>query len=177
MRVSNLHHETAIQHLLIVQEIEPKTWNKITKKIEGANTIKHIQKNSFTCPKELPYMFEDWKEYALYLAEKLIPEEEFRNKLYKRIETNSMFDQESSFKDFWKTIINTILSSDFDFTKLGNYIISAECDTFRRVIKNPNGKNKEKHKWIRSMLRSTKYLTTEQKIEVINYFKNENNKK
>ena len=177
MRVSNLHHETAIQSLMMVQEIEPETWNKVAKKIEGANTIKHIQKNSFACPKELPYMFEDWKEYALYLSEKLIPEEEFRNKLYKKIESNIIFDQETSFRDFWKAIINTILSSDFDFTKLHNYTISAYADTYRRVIKNPNGKNKEKYKWIRSMLKSTKYLTTEQKMQVINYFKNENNKK
>ena len=78
MRVSNLHHETAIQSLVIVQELEPDTWNKVSKKIEGANTIKHLQKESFTCPKELPYMFSEWKEYALHLADNLIPDEKHR---------------------------------------------------------------------------------------------------
>ena len=29
MRISNLHHETAIQNLLLIQEIEPNTWNRI----------------------------------------------------------------------------------------------------------------------------------------------------
>lgn len=175
MRISNLHHETAIQSLLIVQEIEPDTWNRVAKKIEGANTIKHIQKESFRCPKELPYMFKDWKEYAFHLAENLIPEEEFRNKLYKQIERTSIFDQETSFVGYWKVIINTILSSDFDFTKLKNYTISGDCDTLRRMIKNPKGKSKEKFVWKRTMLKSTKYLTTEQKQELVNYFKNGRN--
>ena len=34
MRVSNLHHETALKSLTLVQEIEPETWNKVAKKIE-----------------------------------------------------------------------------------------------------------------------------------------------
>ena len=177
MRVSNLHHETAIQSLILVQEIEPDTWNKVAKKIEGANTIKHIHRNSFACPRELPYMFETWKEYALHLAENLIPEQQYKDMLYKKLERTSMFDSELSGTDYWKVIINTVLSSDFDFTKLQNYLMSGACDTLRRVTKNPKGENKEKFKWLTPMLKSTKYLTTEQKTEIINYFKNERTKK
>ncbi len=177
MRVSNLHHETAIQSLLIVQEIEPATWNKVAKKIEGANTIKHIQNNAFRCPKALPYMFADWKEYALHLAKYLITEDKYRDMLFVKIEKSSIFHAEKSATDYWKVIINTILSSDFDFTKLQNYMMSGACDTYRRYIKNPKGENKEKYVWLTPMLKSTKYLTTEQKTEIIKYFQNERLKK
>lgn len=177
MRVSNLHHETAIQSLLIVQELEPETWNKVAKKIEGANTIKHMQKESFTCPKELPYMFKDWKEYALHLAKNLIPEKKHLESLYKKIEETKLFHMEASAKDYWRIIINTILSSDFDFTKLVNFKMSSHCDTLRRYIKNPQGKNKEKYQWIKPMRYSTKYLNNKQKLEILDYFINESNKK
>lgn len=177
MRVSNLHHETAIQSLLLVQKIEPETWNKVSDKIEGANTIKHIQKNSFKCPKNLPYMFEDWKEYALHLAKNLIPEKKYEDILYKKIEQSSIFHAELSATDYWKVIINTILSSDFDFTKLQNYMMSGPCDTFRRYTRNPRGENKEKYVWLAPMLKSTKYLTTENKTEIIKFFQDERLKK
>ena len=121
MRISNLHHETAVQALLLVQEIEPKTWNRVAKKIEGANTIKHIQRDSFRCPKELPYMFESWKEYANHLAKNLIFEEEHTLLLNKMIKRNNIFSEGKPANSFWKVIINTILSSDFDFTKLKNF--------------------------------------------------------
>lgn len=170
MRVSNLHHETAIQSLLIVQEIEPKTWNKVAKKIEGANTIKHIESSSFKCPKELPYMFDTWKDYATHLKNNLIPDETHKEQLNKKIEKNSFLNEQ---KEFWKVIINTILSSDFDFTKLQNYLMSGSVDTLRRFVCNPNGENKTKKIWLRNMLKSTKYLTSEQKNILIKYFQNE----
>lgn len=44
-------------------------------------------------------------------------------------------------------------------------MISGEVDTYRRV--------KTNKKYLLGMLKSTKYLTTEEKQKVINYFKNE----
>lgn len=123
MRISNLHHETAIQVLLLVQEIEPKTWNKVTKRITGANTIKHLKNKSFQCPKELPYMFKDWEEYALYLIENLVNLEENKNKINKIIEKDRKVycGNENMKKKYYKVIINTILSADWDFTKIQNF--------------------------------------------------------
>ena len=74
MRISNLHHETAIQDLLRVQEIEPETWVRVADRIAGANTIKHLRSSSFTCPAELPYMFRSWEEYAEHLIENIVQE-------------------------------------------------------------------------------------------------------
>lgn len=171
MRISNLHHETALKSLTLVQEIEPETWNKIAKKIDGANTIKHIQKNSFTCPKELPYMFEDWKEYALHLADNLIFEDNLKDLLKRKLESQIFYDVEPIRDAFWRIIINTILSSDFDFTKYQNWTLQPNVDTWRRVCKNPYGEDKVKHKWVKPMTISTKYLTQEEKLRILNYFK------
>ena len=177
MRVSNLHHETALKNLLLVQEIEPKTWNKVSKKIEGANTIKHIKGNSFTCPRELPYMFEDWREYALHLAKYLVPDENYRELLSKKIESHKIYHDGLIHRDFWRKIIDTILSSDFDFTNLKNWTMSSHADAYRRYHMNPKGTDKVKSRWIKPMTLSTKYLTLEQKLEVLNYFKNGEHKK
>jgi predicted phosphoadenosine phosphosulfate sulfurtransferase len=170
MRVSNLHHETAIQSLKYVQEIEPKTWQKLSARISGANTIKHLQNKSFTCPKELPYMFESWKEYALHLAKNIIQEQKHKDALQKIINRDHVkYKHEAIENDFWKTIINTILSSDWDFTKYANWQISGDVNTYRRFTENPKGLL-EKNKWLRGMLKGTKYLNAEQKQEIYEYF-------
>ena len=136
MRISNLHHETAIQVLLLVQEIEPLTWNKVVERIDGASAIKHIKLNSFTCPKELPYMFKNWEEYAYFLSEKIIQEDKYRKQLYSKIESKKCIYTGDNIKDsFWKIIINTILSSDFDFTKITNFEMSPQNYGYRRYKK------------------------------------------
>ena len=63
-----------------------------------------------------------------------------------------------------------------DFTKLANFAMNGDIDTFRRMYKNPDNTAKN-YKWIPSMLKSSRYLTTEQKLKVINYFKNGQDKK
>lgn len=144
MRVSNLHHETAIHHLSQVHEIEPETWAKITKRIGGANTIAHLNKNSFQCPDELPPMFNSWKEYAMHLAKNLIPDEKNRNEMFFRIENMKgvknidgvyALGNKHVHKDFYRAIINTILSNDWDLTKLTNWEDSPNVSHFRKYIK------------------------------------------
>lgn len=132
MRISNLHHETAIQVLLLVQEIEPSTWNRVANRIDGASSIKHIKKNSFTCPKDLPYMFSDWEDYALHLAKNIIQEDSNRELLLKKIESKKkIYTGENIKESFWKVIINTILSSDWDFTKIANFEMQPQNMNYR----------------------------------------------
>ena len=136
MRISNLHHETAIQVLLLVQKIEPKTWNKVSSRIDGASSIKHIKLNSFTCPKDLPYMFTDWQEYANHLADNLIQDDKNKiliNNIIKK--KKNIYDGENISKEFWRTIINTILSSDWDFTKIANFECRPHVYTYRKYKK------------------------------------------
>lgn len=71
MRVSNLHHETAIHVLYYLQEIEGETWEKLTARLAGISTVGQLQSGAFI-PKELPGMFADWREYRDHLIENLI---------------------------------------------------------------------------------------------------------
>jgi len=177
MRVSNLHHETAIQSLLLVQELEPETWNRVAERIDGASSIKHIRKFSFTVPKDLPYMFKNWEEYAIYLGNNIVQEEKYKKMLFNVIDqTKDLYNKPPIQTAYWKAIINTILSSDWDFTKFNNWKMMADTDTYRRFHANPNGKDKKKHIWIRSMLNSTKYLYPEEIKILVDYFKNGQNK-
>ena len=161
MRISNLHHETAIQQLLLVQQIEPDTWNRIANRIEGASSIKHIKNNSFKRPKDLPYMFESWAEYAIHLANNIVQEDNNRKKLFEIIEKDEfLYENQEAKDDFFKTIINTILSSDWDFTKLKNWQMSGAIYSYRKFLKGKRDMN---------ILRDKKYLSTEQIQEIIDY--------
>lgn len=62
MRISNVHHETAVYSLYFLQEVEPDTWDKITKRISGISTAGQMKHSAFAV-KDLPFMFADWKEY------------------------------------------------------------------------------------------------------------------
>ena len=159
MRISNLHHETAIQSLLLVQEIEPETWQKLSNRIQGANTIKHLKFDSFVCPEELPPMFESWKEYALHLSETIIQEQSNRDALMKKIDScKDIYTGDEISRIFYRTIINTILSSDWDFTKIANFEIRQETNSYRQY---------KKGVYKREMIKYAKYLTMDEQIHLI----------
>jgi predicted phosphoadenosine phosphosulfate sulfurtransferase len=172
MRISNLHHETALKHLTEVQKIEPTTWAKLQKRIDGANTIKQIKLNSFTCPDSLPNAFKTWKEYAFYLAENIIQKQEDREKWVKQINYDYEFSfisrGESIETDFWKVAINTILSSDWDFTKIQNFRLTQCVNAFRQF-----------HRGIKQMemVKHSKYLTKAQVDEIKKAVQIENNRR
>lgn len=120
MRVSNLHHETAVRSLFYLQEFEPDTYNKLTKRIAGMDTAGKLGFENYFV-KKLPFMFKDWREYRDYLLKNLILSEEHR-KMFKH-----QFDaSEKKFgfvvdeKEMFKLHINCILTNDWHGTKLKN---------------------------------------------------------
>jgi len=122
MRISNVHHETALESLLIIQEIEPETWQKLTNKLEGINTVKHLKSSSYTCPKVLPKAFETWKEYAVYLADNIIDKQENKDTIVKLLKRgDKLFIHDRIMNSFHRNMINTILSNDWDLTKDRNW--------------------------------------------------------
>lgn len=135
MRISNLHHETALQNLLLIQEIEPDTWNSIAERHDGTNAIKHLKSDAFKCPKDLPYMFKSWREYSLYLAEKLTDDKDFIKKLNHIIKINKKYMISNRvYVDFYKTVAKTVLSQDFDFTKMSNFTTSQYYNTVKKYV-------------------------------------------
>jgi hypothetical protein len=155
---------------MLVQEIEPQTWNKLAHRIDGASSIKHIKKNSFTCPNDLPYMFKDWEEYAIHLAENIIQDDDNKKKLYKVLNSNNIEHSSKFYKRFnqnaidkyWQIIINTILSSDWDFTKIKNFAMSMPIAVLRYYYW------KQFHKMQWEKIKHNKYFTYEQKQEIWN---------
>lgn len=70
MRVSSLHHETAYRSMLMLQEIDRKTYDKMVRRLDGVSTFSQLQDQVLI--KELPEMFGSWKEYRDYLLVHLI---------------------------------------------------------------------------------------------------------
>ena len=75
MRVSNVHHQTAVRWLYIMQEVEPETWEKLTRRLSGINTAGQLQEE-FNKVDTLPWMFTSWKEYREHLLDNLISDPE-----------------------------------------------------------------------------------------------------
>jgi len=132
MRVSNFHHETAINDLFYLQEVEPETWNRIVKRMDGINTAGQLNKEQFFIPKELPPMFKDWREYRNHLLENLIKEDKrdiFRAK-FKAID--EIYTGKSIAMALDKVCINSILTNDYFFTKIGNFMRSPKVNEYKK---------------------------------------------
>jgi predicted phosphoadenosine phosphosulfate sulfurtransferase len=160
MRVSNLHHETALQSLLKVQEIEPDTWLKIQAHVSGANTIKHLKFDAFSCPKELPYMFESWEEYCYHLIENIVQEDKYKDLMKKHIEadTKGYYGLQPIRDAFFQIMITTLMSSDWDMSKYANWKIRPDVYGYRCFMQGKRSK---------FMLRDTKFYSAEQLKELL----------
>jgi len=120
MRVSNLHHETALNSLITASEFEPETWDKLQEAVAGSNSIKQLP-DTIYCPSDLPFMFKDWKEYRDYLLEKMV-EPQFQEKFagkFKRMDAR--YEQYEHINAVYQAQITAILTNDVYFTKLHNF--------------------------------------------------------
>jgi len=113
MRLSALHHETALNSLTMLQEIDRKTWDAVVDRLPGANTIKHLTKDAFALPKELPPMFKDWDEYRSHLIKYMVPEpdKKFHRDIAEVYRQNwRMFpDKEALYRQLARTALNNDL--------------------------------------------------------------------
>jgi hypothetical protein len=81
-------------------------------------------------------MFTDWEDYANHLAENLI--QDTKNKVLLKkiiIKKKDIYNGMNIYKKFWRVIINTILSSDWDFTKIANFECTPDVFTYRKYKK------------------------------------------
>jgi predicted phosphoadenosine phosphosulfate sulfurtransferase len=132
MRVSNLHHESAVHSLIDAGEYEPDTWNKIQEMVAGSNSIKQLPE-AIHCPKELPYMFQDWREYRDFLVEKLV-EPQFKEKFITRFKLmDATYEQYEHNNSVYRIQITAILTNDIYFTKLSNHLMHGDMREYRRT--------------------------------------------
>ena len=124
MRISSLTHETAIGSLLILQEIEGDMYNKISQRIEGVNTLTHLESDSMRCPEKLPFMFHSWEEYRDYLFKHLIKGEEEKEKFLKVFNGNKAKlyrENKLLYDEFIIMCINSILLADSEHALYENF--------------------------------------------------------
>lgn len=120
MRVSNVHHETATHVLKFLQEIEPDTWSRLTKRLRGLNTVCQMQ-DSFYTPTDLPPMFADWREYRDHLLNNLITNPEHVASFRKKFDTyDANYDIEAHHR-LVMVQIASILVNDFEGSKLDTF--------------------------------------------------------
>lgn len=118
--------------------IKGKSWHGdlIAKRVSGSNAIKHLKTDAFKCPEKLPFMFKSWEEYAMYLADKLIKEDKHREALMKKIKYYRKFLlTDYVYRLFYIRVVNTILSADYDFTKLINFCNRAEFQALKKIVR------------------------------------------
>jgi predicted phosphoadenosine phosphosulfate sulfurtransferase len=116
MRVSNVHHETAVGHLFYMQEAEPATYVKLTRRIQGIDMAGKMADDYF--PTELPFMFKDWREYRDYLLDKLIDKPEWRSGMaaaFKR--QDDIYGATFGFDRIARYHITSILTNDWELIK------------------------------------------------------------
>jgi predicted phosphoadenosine phosphosulfate sulfurtransferase len=114
MRVSALIHETAWTNLEMLQEFEPKTYEKVCKRVTGVSTMNHSFDYGDVIPKDLPFMFKDWKEYRDYLLEHIVKPEYWD--LFKRRWAKQEGDE------FYKIHVKECIINDIDGTINGNMV-------------------------------------------------------
>jgi len=132
MRVSNLHHETAVHSLFFLHEIEAETWDALSNRLAGINQAKHMQKTEMFAVKKLPWMFGTWIEYRDYLTETLITMEEHRKIFQKKwAEMDLLYSDMKNMHDLVRKQISSLLVNDWEFVKLAGFINSPPMITYR----------------------------------------------
>lgn len=135
LRVSSLIHETSVAHnSTIVQEIDPKLYERMTQRMEGISTYSKLMEDAQKVV--LPVNFATWREYKNYLIEKLIPEE---NRHYFYELENTKFYKENHDDQVEKLIVQSVLTADIDKTKFKNMATARDLKKKKEEkIKNGN---------------------------------------
>ena len=117
MRISNVHHETAVETLFHLQEIEPETWQRLTQRIGGIDTAGKMGSDDFFV-RELPFMFRDWKEYRDYLMDCLITDPSWKKKMQHRMNVQEEWYADVVGSRLYKVHVQSILTNDWELIKL-----------------------------------------------------------
>ena len=149
MRVSNLHHETAVEALYYLQDLDKELWNKLTSRISGINTAGKLGRDNFFNIDKLPFMFTGWKEYRNHLLDNLITDPKHHVIFKKKF--NAM-DEKYTFNfyqdDLYKAHIRSLLANDFEFTKITNWERNPNVDTWRKYQRGITNKWTDTNKYL-----------------------------
>lgn len=139
MRVSNVHHETAVKALFWLQEFEPGTYSRLVERIGGIDTAGKMQQDFFQ--RELPFMFKDWKEYRDFLLDKLI-DPKHQPKFTRHFARQDRQYEGHLGDKLYKAQVQSVLTNDYHCTKLKNFDNRGESVGVRKRVKARNAETK-----------------------------------
>ena len=116
MRVSNVHHETAVRSLFFLQEVEPETYERLVQRIHGIDMAGKMGHDQYFVH-ALPLMFSSWREYRDYLLEHLIDNPVWRQHFHVWFTKFDEMGVDLSVKE-WCGMVNAILCNDWEGVKL-----------------------------------------------------------
>jgi len=146
MRVSNVHHETAVDSLYILQEIESETWSVLTARLSGINSAGQGKRDMFVV-ETLPRAFSSWIEYRDYLLENLITDPEYRSHFRRKFAAlDAEYVHEKIRANMAQNCIQGILRNDYEHTVLGAFERRPEVNSYRL--------------WRRGKPQATKFIPT-----------------
>jgi predicted phosphoadenosine phosphosulfate sulfurtransferase len=118
MRVSNVHHEQAVKSLTFMQQVEPDTWDRIVARVQGVNAANQSF-GLFRRPRELPFMFSDWREYRDHLLNHLITDPEKRALMARQFaEQDALYADPAILQKLYQVEVGAILVNDSEKIKL-----------------------------------------------------------
>ena len=119
MRVSNLHHETAVKNLFYLQEAEPQTYERLVNRVAGIDMAGKMGTDDYFV-NELPFMFTDWREYRDYLLDNLIDNPVWRAGFEKRFASHEKKYFHVYGDKLFIRHVNAILVNDWESVRLGH---------------------------------------------------------
>lgn len=120
MRVSNLHHETAVHALFYMQEVEPDTHARLTQRIGGIDAATKFGKDDFFVT-DLPFAFASWREYRDYLLEHLVSNPDWRANLRNHFDRMDPLYSDALGDLYYRMCIQSVLTNDWEGIKLENF--------------------------------------------------------
>ena len=119
MRVSNLNHETAVNSLFYLQEVDAKLYNALVPRLPGVDYAGKFGYDNYFI-KEMPYMFKSWKEYRDYLLQHIVNKNriaQFKSQLDKQ---DREFEDLPQYDNIVRAHINIILTNDWEGARFHN---------------------------------------------------------
>jgi predicted phosphoadenosine phosphosulfate sulfurtransferase len=158
MRVSNVHHETAVKSLFVLQEIDPETWERLTRRLSGINTAGQLKNDSIMTPKKLPPMFTDWTEYRDYLLENLCTDETIKQDFARKFKSGDRIYQHDLIRAAYaRNGITAILANDTG-AKLENFNNRPIVNGYRRFMQGLDHENNAHNEYIQDAIKEKSYV-------------------
>ncbi len=124
MRVSNVHHETALHALFFMQEVEPVTYARLAARLDGIDTAAKLGGADYYVH-EVPFMFTGWREYRDYLLIHLIDNPEWQLRMRKTFEQHDADLGDALGDAGLRVHVQSILAHDWEGIKSKAYYIKA----------------------------------------------------